>query len=387
MSLKEYILTAKNHMSRYKLRSVLTVLGIVIGIASIIAVDCIGSGGEKRIEQEFDKLGINRVVVYCEDAAVKLSTADAEWISVTVPDVNIVSSCAYGIGSVSSGTESFDVTCRGVEQNLMEIEITSLSDGRFFYDYDIASSSSNAVICSKTAERMFGQSRAVGKRFSLNNKSYTVIGVVERSDYVSEEGASAYQCWVPLTTFQRGFGISTVNEMSVSFEKGTDLNKAAEMIVNTLKNRKGNTEAIKTVNLSGEKKLANEILNTFSLVLAVIGVISLIVAGIGVMNIMLVSVKERTLEIGIRKAIGATKLQILTQILVESVIHTLIGGVSGILLGLAISWAGSAYINIPFSVTASAILGATAFSAVIGVVSGLYPAYTAAKMQPSEAFR
>ncbi len=387
MSLRDYILTAKSHMRQYKLRSTLTILGIVIGIASIIAVSCVGSGGEKRIENEFNKLGINRVVIYSTDAKSLLSTEDAKWISATVPNVSSVSSCIYGIGKAAVQDKSLDITCRGVEQNLLEIESLLLQDGRFFYSYDVSCSASNAVICSRTAEKLFGETRAIGKRIIINNKSYTVIGVVNRSDYVSEEGAAAYQCYLPLTTFQKVFNINAVNEVSVSFEEGTDLDSSAEMIMKTLEIKKGPSDSIKTTNLSGEKKLANEILNTFSLVLSVIGIISLLVAGIGVMNIMLVSVKERTLEIGIRKAIGATNFQILMQILVESVIHTLIGGMAGILLGLAISWAGSSYINIPFSVTPETILGATIFSAVIGVASGVYPAYTAARLQPTEAFR
>ena len=387
MSLRDYILTAKSHMRQYKLRSTLTILGIVIGIASIIAVSCVGSGGEKRIENEFNKLGINRVVIYSADAEALLSTEDAKWISATVPNVSSVSSCIYGAGKAAVQDKTLDVTCRGVEQNLLEIESLTLQDGRFFYSYDVSSAASNAVICSRTAEKLFGETRAVGKRITVNNKSYTVIGVVNRSDYISEEGAAAYQCYLPLTTFQKAFNINSVNEVSVSFQEGTDLDSSAEMILKTLEAKKGPSDSIKTSNLSGEKKLANEILNTFSLVLSVIGVISLLVAGIGVMNIMLVSVKERTLEIGIRKAIGATRFQILMQILVEAVIHTLIGGMAGILLGLAISWAGSSYINIPFSVTTETILGATIFSAAIGVVSGLYPAYTASRLQPTEAFK
>ena len=387
MKLQDYILTAKNHMRQYKLRSTLTILGIVIGIASIIAVSCIGSGGEQRIENEFNKLGINRVVIYSTDADALLSTEDAKWISATVPNVSGVSSCTYGTGRAVVYDEVLDVTCRGVEDNLLQAESLLLQDGRFFYAYDISAALNNVVICSRTSERLFGSARAIGKKMVLNNRSYTVIGVVDRSDYLSEEGSAAYQCYLPLTTFQKAFNINAVNELSVSFEEGSDLDASAEMILKSLEKKNGPSDSIKTANLSGEKKLANEILTTFSLVLSVIGIISLLVAGIGVMNIMLVSVKERTLEIGIRKAIGATRFQILAQILVESVIHTLAGGVAGILLGLLISWVGSSYINIPFAVTPETILGATIFSAVIGIVSGLYPAYTAAKLQPTEAFK
>ena len=405
MNFKESFKIALDAIWVNKMRSLLTMLGIIIGISSVIAVVALGSGSEAVIGQEFEAFGVNRIFVttsFREEITPRdrMNHADVEAIERSFSeDIKAISISVTGNGRIRERRESgsISVSLNGVNEHYNRIEEINLLFGRFLVASDLKAKRAVAVVDSGLATRLFGRSDVVGERLSVTSRatsaSYVIVGVYEAplSTFTNIPGFEAPKTiHVPYTFLERLYGLGDrVNGIEINLNRETDQKVFIESVIRLLERRHNNAGQNKYLAFSAEQQLetVNSVLGLLTTVIGAIAAISLIVGGIGVMNIMLVSVTERTREIGIRKALGAKYRDIMMQFLVEAVIVALIGGVIGTLLGMGFSFAIAWFIKIPPSVSLGTILLAWLFSAGVGVFFGLYPANKAARLDPIEALR
>jgi putative ABC transport system permease protein len=387
-----------------KMRSLLTMLGIIIGISSVIAVVALGSGSEAVIGQEFESFGVNRIFVttsFREEISPndRMNHADVEAIARSFSeDIKAISISVSGNGRIQGkrNQDPISVSLNGVNEIYNQIEEINLLHGRFLVESDVRSKRAVAVIDSGTATSVFGRTDAVGERLSITSRStvsYIVVGVYEapKTAFTNIPGFEMPKTvHVPYTFLEKLNGMGDrVNGIEINLYMEADEKAFIENVTRLLERRHDNVGQNKYIAFSAEQQLetVNSVLGILTTVIGAIAAISLVVGGIGVMNIMLVSVTERTREIGIRKALGAKHKDILMQFLVEAVIVASIGGILGTILGIGFSFAIAWFIKIPPSVSLGTILIAWLFSAGVGVFFGIYPANKAAKLDPIEALR
>ena len=411
MLLSENFKIALRALRANKMRSVLTMLGIVIGVSTVVALLSIGKGATASITSEIQSSGSNLLTVSpgrsqfgpggdgASQQQSHLYYTDYELLARGIED-NITSIVPTYESSyiVKYGDESFSVNVTGVTQQYQDVRSYDVASGRFITDGDNKSQSKVAVLGSQTAEDLFGGLSPIGKTISINGIKFEVVGVLE-SKGSSGLGSSDDAVFIPLDTgYDKVFGSTanyngkkTVNNIIVSV-KTTDLmdTASAQMEYMLRRSHKLETADESDFNIMNQTDTLNTLsssTNTLTIFLGAIAGISLLVGGIGVMNIMLVSVTERTKEIGLRKAVGATRNQILTQFLFESVTLSLLGGLIGILFGVGIALLFSATGLISSVITVDSILIAFFFTLAIGLFFGIYPAFRAANLHPMVALR
>ncbi|HOH88791.1 MAG TPA: ABC transporter permease [Bacillota bacterium] len=401
MNIAESFISALQSIKANKMRSFLTMLGIIIGISSVITIVSIGQGGKEAIMGEFDDLGTNviNVSVKSLDNEIEerdyLTLKDAQLIKDKIPEVTAVVPAAGTMGYMKTDKEKkfAEIDCITHEFNkLMKVEILA---GRFLSEGDIEAARNVIVIDEITANKLFkGPKDAVGQRIKVtindNNTNFTIIGVSETTG-----GSMAAMFgdnypglgYVPITLRERIMPKVQISWFSVLLESMDNSKEVATKIVRLLEQSHRNKGKYAAEEGFKELDMLNNVLNIFTMVIGAIAGISLVVGGIGVMNIMLVSVTERTREIGIRKALGAKNKDIMLQFLTESIILCLIGGTIGMSLGITLGLVAGKIINIPLGVSPLVILLAFTFSSAVGIFFGLYPANKAAKLDPIEALR
>jgi putative ABC transport system permease protein len=401
--------TAIKTLTANKMRSFLTTLGIIIGISSVVLVMSIGAGAQKLIVSEVSKVGTDLVGVLpgkseeggppaavFGQVATSLKKSDAEAIS-GIESVEAVSSYVTGRKTVSYGREAelFDIT--GVSESYPRVENTSLDKGYFFTERQKNSFSKVAVLGGQVEDELFSNTDAVGKNIKIQNNSFKVIGIME------ERGAQLFgnldsQVFIPVTTAQKVIlGIDHVNFIRAKVASGYD-EKLAEMQIEELLRRRHNISdpSKDDFTVRSMKQLLSVLESVTGAIqgfLVMVVAISLLVGGIGIMNIMLVSLSERIREVGIRKALGATDRNIMIQFLAESSLLAFLGGVIGVVGGIALGLLGSylirafAGLDWQFVISFWQIILAAAVALIVGLVFGLYPAYRAAKLSPIDALR
>ncbi|HQL36551.1 MAG TPA: ABC transporter permease [Bacillota bacterium] len=401
MNIAESFISALQSIKANKMRSFLTMLGIIIGISSVITIVSIGQGGKEAIMGEFDDLGTNviNISVKSLDNEIEerdyLTLKDAQLIKDKIPEVTAVVPAAGTMGYMKTDKEKkfAEIDCITHEFNkLMKVEILA---GRFLSEGDIEAARNVIVIDEITANKLFkGPKDAVGQRIKVtindNNTNFTIIGVSETTG-----GSMAAMFgdnypglgYVPITLRERIMPKVQISWFSVLLESMDNSKEVATKIVRLLEQSHRNKGKYAAEEGFKELDMLNNVLNIFTMVIGAIAGISLVVGGIGVMNIMLVSVTERTREIGIRKALGAKNKDIMLQFLTESIILCLIGGTIGMSLGITLGLVAGKIINIPLGVSPLVILLAFTFSSAVGIFFGLYPANKAAKLDPIEALR
>jgi len=411
MLLSENFKIALRALRANKMRSALTMLGIVIGVSTVVALLSIGKGATASITSEVQSSGSNLLTVSpgrsqfgpggdgASQQQSHLYYTDYELLARGIED-NITSIVPTYESSyiVKYGDESFSVNVTGVTQQYQDVRSYDVASGRFITDGDNKSQSKVAVLGSQTAEDLFGGLSPIGKTISINGIKFEVVGVLE-SKGSSGFGSSDDAVFIPLDTgYDKVFGSTanyngkkTVNNIIVSV-KTTDLMDTVSAQMEYMLRRSHKLETadesdFNIMNQTDTLDTLSSITNTLTIFLCAIAGISLLVGGIGVMNIMLVSVTERTKEIGLRKAVGATRNQILTQFLFESVTLSLLGGLIGILFGVGIALLFSATGLISSVITVDSILIAFFFTLAIGLFFGIYPAFRAANLHPMVAFR
>ncbi len=398
--LLETVRLALQAIARNVLRSSLTVLGIVIGVAAVIAMVTIGNGTTEKVRQDLSRLGSNLLFLSpgqfgpgrASSDAKPFNMRDLEALRSQLREVRVIVPVAQRQATIIAGNENRATPVRGTDNGYFVAQAWALETGRTFLEGEIRSGRAACIIGSTVRERIFGMSESIGRAIRVNKISCEVIGTLESKGQSSFGSDQDDIVIMPLSTFHRRIaGNSDIPTVYVSAEDGADTGKVQNDIEHLLRERRGITPGkrddftVRDMKQIAETQAAATSMLT-GLLAAVAGV-SLLVGGIGIMNIMLVSVTERTREIGIRLAIGALEGQVLRQFLVEAVVLSGFGGVVGIALGLGFAYVASFSMGIPFVVDPRIVAIAFIFSAAVGVIFGYFPARRAAHLDPIEALR
>ena len=404
MALMQSFIDATESITSNKLRSGLTMLGVIIGVAAVIAMLAIGNGAQESIIGEIEGIGTNLLFIRSGgDARVTkpLTIADMEAIDdpTLAPSVSAVAATVSGNAEVTFGGESINTSVVGITTEYLRTQNIDLSEGELITEQHLNGLSSVAILGTGTAETLFDRTESVvDETIRINGQPFRVIGVLE------EKGGSAFgssddQVLIPITTslvrIKARDNKDEVGTIYASASSSDLVSKATDEISEILRERHRTEIGEDDFTIMTQQSFietASSITGIMTIFLGGVAGISLLVGGIGIMNIMLVSVIERTKEIGLRNAVGARKSTILTQFLVESMVISLIGGILGILTGWGLSsLVGIIADNMGFMIIPimdiNSVLMATLFSAAVGIFFGLYPANRAAALEPVEALR
>lgn len=387
MNLRESMKMAIRSIKTNKMRAFLTMLGIIIGVASVIVLVSIGQGSSKSVKDQINGLGTNLLTVNITDTEAVVLTDEMVTELADLQGVSEVSPVVTGRVYAKNGSESAQVSMTGTNAAYSSVKDLELSQGRFLSDLDSELRLKNVVLGSDTAETLFGNGKAVGETFQIGGISYHVVGVLQSKG--TSLGSSGDDVIIaPISTAKRALKSMAIGSVYVKAESEDTLTPAMYRIQGTLTSLFPNqSDNYSVSNQEDLMETMSSVSDTMTLMLGGIASISLLVGGIGIMNIMLVSVSERTKEIGIRKAIGADRKSILQQFLLEAVVLSSMGGLAGVVIGIGLAELVSATagltISLSFSITALAFL----FSLFIGVIFGVFPANKASKLNPIQALR
>jgi len=395
MNLLECIRVALEGIKANKMRSALTMLGIIIGVSAVITVVSIGQVGQSAILTTLEQIGTNLFQVYPRSSEqAPLTLADM----MTVQDIEVIKNLATDIQYISPinnrslaakyERKSKRVYAYGVWPEYKNIRNVELEKGRFLSEADEEGSRRVIVIDSKLAEDLFGNGEALKQQIDIFGTSMTVIGITKRNDSILFGGPDTPSTvYMPFSTFSSLDNYPYVPYAEASAVSKEKTESAMNQAKRILEKRHHTEDKYATYSLQQDLEQIDTVMNILQLVIGSIAAISLLVGGIGVMNIMLVSVTERTREIGIRKALGAKYSDIVTQFLIEAVVICSIGGAIGTLMGLTGGLAAAVIAQVPPHISPLTIVIAFGFSTFIGIFFGLYPAIKAAKMSPVDALR
>ena len=372
-----------------KMRSFLTTLGIIIGVAAVIALVSVVDSVTAMITDTLQSMGTSsiQVVITGQGTTKELDVEDMiKFIDENPSLYDGVAPNVSGNATVKYGVKNINSSLTGTTDTYKEVNNLKIGEGRFINLFDIEGRQKVVVLGSYVKNELFGEEEAVGNQIKINGELFDIIGVTEEKQS-SMAGGSDDVIIIPYTTAIRLIKDTKVRQYTV-VGKSSDVTKQAKEKLSQFLTKKLESEdafiALSQDEILGE---VNKITGTMSMMLGGIAAISLVVGGIGIMNIMLVSVTERTREIGIRKAIGAKRRNILIQFLIESVFLSLIGGIIGIVLGWSLTKLVGSFIDVETTVTAGVIMFSVVFSMVIGVFFGIYPANKASKLNPIDALR
>ncbi|MCZ7851017.1 ABC transporter permease [Agrobacterium salinitolerans] len=388
-------------ISRNLLRSFLTVLGVVIGVAAVIAMVTIGNGTTEQVKSELSRLGTNMLFVRpgqfgpgrASTEAKRFDDRDVEAIRNQISGIRAVApQNRSSAATVIFGGKNHQTSVIGTTNDYLIAQDWTIALGRDFQPAEDRGGQIGCIIGETVRQELFGAENPVGQTIRVSNISCPVIGVLARKGQSGLGDDQDDTIIMPLKIHQRRIGgTTTISSIMVSAQDGVSTAKVQSDLQNLLRERRRisiGREDDFTVN--DMTQIASAMTGTTTLLTGLLGAVaavSLLVGGIGIMNIMLVSVTERTREIGIRLAIGALEKQVLTQFLVEAVMLSAFGGLVGILTGLGLAYGVVSFLNVPFVTSPSIIFLAFAFSAAIGVIFGYFPARRAASLSPIEALR
>ncbi|MEE8185526.1 MAG: ABC transporter permease [Thermodesulfobacteriota bacterium] len=400
MLLWKVIKVALRSIMANKMRSFLTMLGIIIGVGAVIAMISIGEGAKKQVTESIQRFGTNLLRVRPGAARIghirtgsveTLTIEDAEAIKKEIPHVMLVAPQVRNMAQVKYANKNATTSVTGTVPDFTEVNNFPVATGKFFNEKEIKLMRKIVVLGTTVKKELFGEGVAIGNYIKIKGVNFLVIGVMETKGQTSWRDPDD-QVFIPITTSQkRLFRQYYIDNIYVQVES-TDYIKEVKESVNRLlmiKHRipEGVEADFNIRDYSEFITALRETSQTFTILLGGIAAVSLLVGGIGVMNIMLVSVTERTREIGIRMAVGARRRDILLQFLIEALVITFIGGIIGILFGIFISHGVSYFANWNTIITPFSVLLAFLFSVLIGIVFGLYPARKASFMDPIDALR
>ena len=368
-----------------KMRSFLTMLGIIIGVVSVVMLMSIAESTTSSITDAISSMGSDLLTVMVTDDDVKLKSDD--YIELTQYDaIKGVAPYLTINGTARSGSEYVSASGIGVTAEYQEIADLALQAGRGIQPTDLEWRTNVAVIGTEIAEELFESYDVIGKTFQMSNRTFTVVGLLEESG-TDFTGSLDARVLIPLTTAQRISDSASVSTCYAQAASSIDVALAHSMTEAVLYAKTGDEDAYSVLNMSALLDTLDSVMSKVSLMLGGIAAISLLVGGIGIMNIMLVSVAERTREIGIRKAIGARRADIMSQFLIEACTLSILGG----LIGLGVSALGlrafGLIANLNVRLEWSAAVGALLFCVLIGVIFGSYPASKASRMTPIDALQ
>lgn len=403
MLFKECFLMAFTALYANKLRSLLTMLGIIIGVGAVIAMVSVGMGIRSNVQESIASLGSNMLIISpgssnrsgprgAAGSKTNLKYEDAKAIESKVKYIDYVSPMASGNYQIVNGNQNWNTSVQGVTPGYLDIKSLSVQSGSFISQDNMNKRDRVAVIGATVAENLFGTENPVGKKIRVNNQPFRVIGLLESKGQSSMGQDQDDVVIIPLTTAQeRVLGITYVNAINVQVSDAKYMDQVQEDIETLLRQRHkitaGKEDDFHVRNLTSLMETMTQTTTMITLLLGSVAGISLIVGGIGIMNIMMVSVTERTREIGIRKALGATFSNIMMQFLIESVVIGVIGGIIGIFIGCGLSMAIASFGGFTTVITWAPIVVSFTFSVGIGLLFGILPARKAARLDPIDALR
>ncbi len=403
MEIHDVLRVSLRALARNKMRSILTMLGIIIGVAAVISTVAIGEGASNQVQEQIRSLGDNIIFIAAgsvnqggvhlgSQATKSLTVADALAIGQQVPTIVRISPGVGAAAQVVYGNQNWATHLRGVSPEYLQIRRWPIQEGRNFTSRDVDVAANVCLIGVTVVENLFGQEDPVGKVIRVQNIPFTIVGLLAskgQSPFGQDEDDTLI---MPYTTVQKKIaGIDWIQFILASADSTPDISIASDQITRLLRQRhhlrpgEDDDFIIRSPNdLARAQAQAGRVM---TLLLASIASVSLLVGGIGIMNIMLVSVTERTREIGVRMAVGATEGDVQNQFLSEALVLSLLGGLAGVLAGIAGSMAVSSMLRWPTLVPLPALGLAVAFSAAVGIFFGYYPARKAAHLDPIEALR
>lgn len=398
----ESILIALDGLRANKMRAMLTMLGIIIGVGAVIAMVSIGLGVKEKVESSIAGLGSNLLVVtpgasnsggsrQAAGSGITLNEKDAAAIFQQVSGISLVAPAVNRSYQVVFGNQNWTTNVQGTTPDIMEVRSYAIQEGTFFTSQDVETRARVAVLGKTVADNLFNGGTPIGQTIRINKAPFRVVGVLEAKGE-SMGGNQDDTIIIPLKTAQeRLMGITYVQNINIQ-ATGTDvINQVQSDVTTLLRARHKLTGTMQddfsVRNMVAIMETADQTTSMITALLGVVASLSLLVGGIGIMNIMLVSVTERTREIGIRKALGARYKNILLQFLIEAVVISVAGGLLGIALGVGASYAVSALVGWKTVISSLAIIVAFGFSVMIGLFFGIYPARKAALLDPIDALR
>jgi len=382
-------------MFLHKVRSFLSILGILIGVAAVIAMLALGEGAKESIEQQLTSLGSNLLVVRPGSSqfhGVALETGTVTRFTFQDVEAKRISASVSGRVQLVYEDKNWNTQVEGVDVDYAEMRASVPAIGRFFDDSEVSMREKVVILGTTVARELFGDSNPIGETIKINLINFRVIGVLP------SKGAAGFHdqddtVLVPVTTaMYRLLGKEYIDTIYVEAQNAEALDSLTESITKLLikehhLNNKDAEDSFQIRNMADIKNTLEATTRTMSMLLGSIAAISLLVGGIGIMNIMLVSVTERTREIGLRKALGANNRDIMTQFLIEAILMSFLGGIGGIVFGTAISILITFFAGWTVRISAFSVILATIFSLIVGVIFGLWPAKQASRLDPIEALR
>lgn len=371
-----------------KVRAFLTMLGIIIGVSSVIILVSVGQGTTSQITEQLNGLGTNQLTVNITGRGATTSLTYEEALALgEIDGVDGVAPIISGNVTAKNKTENVSVSVEGITPSYETVKDYHVQEGRFLLDIDTEYRQKVALIGTGTAEDLFGTDDPVGEKVQLNGISYKIVGLLA-SKGSSLSGSNDDKILIPISTAERQLQSKGVRSITITTTSADTVESVKAELENKLGGKFKNADNAFTV-FDAQEMLdtVNSTTDTLTMALAGIAGISLLVGGIGIMNIMIVSVNERTREIGIRKAIGAKRFDILSQFMIEAIVLSGFGGLLGVGIGVGGSWAAGKYSPLNVSIAWDMVMLSFIFSLLIGVIFGMMPANKASRLQPIQALR
>ena len=397
MSVLENIKMAFASLRAHKMRSILTMLGIIIGVGSVIAVVAIGQGGEAVLKSQFTGESNTIELYYMPSDEERESNSSALFEDAftqedikaieTIPEIEKVVATSTELTTVRYHQETTDGMIMGINQAYLDVHGLDIAEGRNLMAADFLAGARVAVVSEKFQEDLFEEDdeELLGKVVYIGGQPAEIVGIIESEGGLFSLGSNT--AYLPMKTWQSVFAKTSITEVSIKAVGADELQIAGEKAATLLNQMHDKDEAYQILNMEEIAEGIGKITRIMTIIISSIAGVSLLVGGIGVMNIMLVSVTERTREIGVRMSLGATRGQILFQFLIEAMTLTLVGGLIGMLLGTGAALAVSHFAGWPPLVSLPVIIGGILFSMFIGIIFGLLPANKASRLDPIESLR
>lgn len=391
----DYIKSAFKNIGRKHVRTALTILGIAIGVASVVIISNISQCGTDALNSELDSLGLSGLSIS--------SSPDAQSVALNENDLSIIKKCDQVEQAAPVMLQSTDVSARklnskaivwGIDTKASEIISINLIYGRMFNNQDISTNANVCLVDENFSKNAYSRDNIIGKTVSILcggvMEDFKVVGIIKTGSGLLQNIIGNYVptfVYVPYTTIQNAVGRDDFDQIAVKVKSGSNVDTIGKTIVDSLNRSNGTDNAFISNNLAKQKDGLTSMLGIMTLILSAVGAISLLVASLSIMTVMLVSVNERTREIGIKKAIGAKRSSIMMEFMFEAILISVIGCFFGIAVGYLVSYAGASYFGLTLSVRTDIMLLAVGFSILTGTVFGVYPAYKASNLKPVDALR